>query len=485
MPQLLSVSRAARLVGVTRAALQRKIHNNELQTFEGQIRLTELLRVFPDAQMEDNTMLEKVARIKAHATPNSREKIGLPAPEVLAERISVLSHELADSKSLLRHYSQCAETLLEKLSTLAHTNSAAQADIEALRDWVRKEMQQQPEIQESRRKILAQDSFLRVMAAHVKVIPSGRDFFVEGAQSLLDAALGAGLHMNYGCSNGNCGSCKARLLSGEVHKLRDTEYQISESEKNLGYVLMCSCTAVTDLTLEAREATAVEELPQQTIVAKVEKCETPADDMRILDIRAPRTKSLRFMAGQAITLKLEGAKGDYYLASCPCDGSYLQFHIKRDDSPLAEKVFAGLAEKQTIVLEGPIGDFLLHVEPDGAERLLFMCWEEGIAPIKSMIEHTIAMDTVHHLHMEWFSNRGYYMENFCRAWNDALDNFTYELVDAELDSVTRELNHRLQNLAIAPTQVYIAGPDKFIDAARQALNANNLGNLPVATGALA
>jgi CDP-4-dehydro-6-deoxyglucose reductase len=79
--------------------------------------------------------------------------------------------------------------------------------------------------------VVALDAMLRVMSAHVTVKPSGREFFVEGSESLLKAALRAGLAPNYGCGNGNCGLCKARVVSGETRTVSPSDYLFSEAEK--------------------------------------------------------------------------------------------------------------------------------------------------------------------------------------------------------------------------------------------------------------
>jgi len=84
--------------------------------------------------------------------------------------------------------------------------------------------------------------------------PSGHEFFVEGGDSLLEAALRAGLALDYGCSIGNCGQCRARIVSGQVQKIRHADYALTAAEKTAGVVLMCSNTAVTDLVIEAHEA---------------------------------------------------------------------------------------------------------------------------------------------------------------------------------------------------------------------------------------
>jgi len=67
--------------------------------------------------------------------------------------------------------------------------------------------------------VLEMDDMLRLMSAHVVVRPSSHEF-VDGADTILDVALRSGLALNYGCSNGNCGLCKARVVSGQVQKVR-------------------------------------------------------------------------------------------------------------------------------------------------------------------------------------------------------------------------------------------------------------------------
>jgi CDP-4-dehydro-6-deoxyglucose reductase, E3 len=474
MPQLLSVSRAARLVGTTRAALQRQIRDSALHTFEGKIALTDLLRLYPQVKMEDSRMLEKVARIKAHATPGSREQVALPTAEVLAGRITGLSHELGESKHLLRHYVLCAGQLQEKLRALqaCENEHILRRELEAMAAWVESEMQRKPEMEDARVRLLAKDSFLRVMAAHVKVIPSGHDFFVDGANSLLDAALRAGLRVNYGCSNGNCGACKARVISGEVHKLREYEYPFSETERSLGYILLCSYTAVTDLTLEAAEASCVADLPLQHINAKISKCDVLNEEICLVQVRTPRTKTLRFMAGQMVRLQVDGVQGDYYPASCPCDGGNVQFHIHRHSSALATVLFASTQEPRTLSIDGPQGCFVLAEESH--DPLLLLAWEEGFAPLRSIIEHAISMDTVDSFQLEWFSSsaNGHYQENQCRAWSDALDNFNYHLTQCATATLSTALHTRLHSIStIQHCQIYLAGPEFFIAQAQSALAA--------------
>ena len=53
MPQLLTLSRAAHLTGVSRAALQKRVREGELPSFDGMVSTDDLLSLFPDTCLED------------------------------------------------------------------------------------------------------------------------------------------------------------------------------------------------------------------------------------------------------------------------------------------------------------------------------------------------------------------------------------------------------------------------------------------------
>ena len=91
------------------------------------------------------------------------------------------------------------------------------------------------------------------MAFYIHILPSNRNFIAEGNATILEAGLSSGLALGYGCSNGNCGKCLAKILSGDVHKVRHHDFRITEQDKLSGHVLMCCNTALSDIKLEAPE----------------------------------------------------------------------------------------------------------------------------------------------------------------------------------------------------------------------------------------
>jgi CDP-4-dehydro-6-deoxyglucose reductase len=312
---------------------------------------------------------------------------------------------------------------------------------------------------------------LRVVAAQVTLRPSGRTFLVEGNDSILQAGLKGGARFAYGCGSGTCGLCKARVVSGETRQIGAADYPLSAQEKAQGFCLLCAHTAVTDLTIETLEAGGPEDVPAQEIETKVRGITPLGADTRLLHLQTPRSSRLRFLAGQAVTLGMALGGTDvtatWPLASCPCDERNLHFHVARtDDTSLAQALYAEqLRSGDTVVVRGPVGDFVLTAAP--ARPLLMLACDTGFAPIKSVIEHALAGEEVEAIELHWLATRadGHYLANQCRSWAAAFDQFRYHPATAA-DAATggRSL---AEQVAAAGTwrgsEVFIAGVREFVD----------------------
>lgn len=474
MTQLLSVSRAARLAGVTRSDLQKRIRRGEITTFEGEVAVSDLLRVYPEVTLEQSGDLERVERIKANALPKSHQCDGvLPSPRVLISRLKSIGEVLVEKARALEAAEAILAELDARLATMVESAAPDTAvctrEIQAWLAAERHKLAQRPDA-ENRAQLFARDTFLRILAANVKIIPSGHDYFVEGSESILDASVRAGLKLAYGCSSGNCGACKARVVSGEVWKTREHDYLLSGREKQMGYILTCSNTAVTDVVLEAAEAVSVDDLPEQEIRAGVRKIERIGEDMIQLQVQTPKTQTLRFMAGQRALLTLEdGRAAELPIASCPCNGRNLHFFVRRTPgAPFFEAVFGDLRQGHMVTLKGPSGRFVLDEEsPDPA---VFVAFGDGIAPIESLLEHAVSIDVIESFHLYWAVSEpeGQHQAKWCRAMKESLDNFAYTpLVDAAAEDVLAVV------ASDRPEQdgrrYYVAGPGAEVRALAEGL----------------
>ncbi len=310
------------------------------------------------------------------------------------------------------------------------------------------------------------------MGFRVSVQPSGHEFEIHGCETVLEAGLRAGLNLPFGCGNGSCGECRARRIDGEIEQVRNADFHFSPMERQQGWFLMCAHTARSDLVIEAHEVSTAVEIPTQRVTARVHRLERLQEEVLILHLRMPRTQPFRFLAGQCATLRFDGQPAvTLPIASCPCHGLDLAFHIRRrDDAPFSRFVFEHLKKGHKLVVEGPRGDFTLH-EDNGCARL-FIAWETGFAAIQSLVEHVIAEGNEEPLCLYWLSAtpRGHYLSNYCRSWRDAFDEFHYESIDLKpvgdetwRDAIQRIISERPR---LNCMDVYVTAPTNEADWTR-------------------
>ena len=87
----------------------------------------------------------------------------------------------------------------------------------------------------------------------VTLIPTGQSFTAETGETVLAAALRAGLNLPHSCKGGHCASCRARIIDGTVGYVGDAPPGITSDEVREGFALLCQAMALTDLSVELNE----------------------------------------------------------------------------------------------------------------------------------------------------------------------------------------------------------------------------------------
>ena len=425
MSHLLPLSRVAKLVGQSRHVLQDMIRSGALATFDGLIELDELLRAFPDVKWDDDAEFRRVSEIKDKAFAKRVRELALPDKDVLTARLNELGNDYAAAQALLLHYGNVMTWLDEKIDELDEGASPeTHHALHSVRAFLLRNLAEVPSNAALAQAVIVRERMLKIMSAHVTILPSGHEFFVEGNETLLEAALRHGVSLNYGCSNGNCGDCKARLVSGAVKKVHAHDYVLKQSEKDAGVMLLCSYAPVNDVVIEANVAGA-RDIPVQRLVAKVKSVEVFNPQMAALHLLAPRSQRLRFLGGQSIQVSVDGVSGRYAVASCPCEDRHIEVQIpRRPGDAFAEALFTSIKANDTVEVEGPYGEFVL--DEDSPRPVIFLAFGAGFAPIKSLIQHAMSLELTESMDLHWLADAaGHYQDNLCRAWADALDNFSY------------------------------------------------------------
>jgi ring-1,2-phenylacetyl-CoA epoxidase subunit PaaE len=83
--------------------------------------------------------------------------------------------------------------------------------------------------------------------ARITIIRDGlkREFdFLRDNPSILDAASSAGFEVPFSCTSGVCGTCRAKLVEGQVRMTRN--FALEKAELAAGFVLTCQSHPLTD-----------------------------------------------------------------------------------------------------------------------------------------------------------------------------------------------------------------------------------------------
>ena len=147
---------------------------------------------------------------------------------------------------------------------------------------------------------------------------SARAFETAAAETVLDAALRAGLDVSHRCLGGNCGACRARLLEGEVAYPNGRPLGLSDDETADGLVLLCRAHARSDLLLESFAPGTEGALRVKRLPCRVERVERLGHDVMGVYLRLPPAESFDFKPGQYVDVMLsKGRRRSFSIASPP------------------------------------------------------------------------------------------------------------------------------------------------------------------------
>lgn len=473
MPQYIPLSRLARLTGKPRSVLQQLAREGKLHTFDGQVDLDEALRLFPDMQLEDDTELRRMQEIKEQALGKQPMRMEMGETGVLHERLRQLGREYAAAQGKLLHYDRVLGWLGDRLAEGVEKRHVEQHFATDFMQWLRRELAAPHDDIRRWQELLARERIMRVMTAQVTVLPKQLQFEVIGEETILEAGLRAGIALPYGCSNGTCGDCKCRLVSGEVARVRPHDYSIPAMERAQGYTLACSYAPVGDVAIEVPVWSA-HDIPEQTIATKVRTSEQLGPDRFAIHLLTPRAERLRYMAGQWLEITIEGESRMVPAASCPCEERRIEVHLLCDrGGRLESRIRAGLKPGDDVRVRGPFGDFVL--DDTSSRPLLLLASGSGFSPIKSVLQHALSLDHAPSITLYRIAGAdGFYQENLVKSYAAALDQLRY--FPCHADQGTRaaiaDCLARIENLSAY--DVYAAGPGPFLAEARQACAAAGL-----------
>jgi CDP-4-dehydro-6-deoxyglucose reductase len=271
------------------------------------------------------------------------------------------------------------------------------------------------------------------MSFQITVQPSGHQFSCEADETVLSAAIRAGVGLPYGCKNGACSSCKGKVISGTVEHRAHQERALSADEEAAGLALFCCASAHSDLVIEAREVAGSSDYPIKKMPSRVHAITRVAPDVVVITLQLPASERLAYRAGQYIEFMLrDGKRRSYSMANAPlADGTEpveapVSLHIRHLPGGLfTDQVFGTMKERDILRFEGPLGTFFLREDSD--KPVVLLASGTGFAPIKAIVERLVQLKSTRPVRLYWGGRRpqDLYMDALCREWAATLPDFRY------------------------------------------------------------
>lgn len=210
---------------------------------------------------------------------------------------------------------------------------------------------------------------------------------VQKGESVLDAALAAGIPIIHQCRSGSCSSCMAKLVAGRAIMRAGASSTLMKSEYDSGDRLLCLCEPESDCTLDLNYASDAGESKAATMHAFVDSIEKIASNVVRLRLELAEGAWMAFKPGQFIQIRVPGTEvtRSYSPASTSNDLPKIELLIRLLEDGVMSHWLENEAQPDDILeIEGPFGSFFLREKVNAPH--IMVAGGTGLAPILSMID---------------------------------------------------------------------------------------------------
>lgn len=296
--------------------------------------------------------------------------------------------------------------------------------------------------------------------------PDGLSFACGEEDTILRAALRAGIAMPYSCNTGSCGNCRFQLIEGAVRHLRADAPAWNERELARNRWLGCQAVPSGDCTVKFRT------MPQYAPPVR------PARRRAELTGVRPITRDISefafriegdpdFRPGQYALIQVPGVEGAraYSMCNLPADGDW-RFMVKLMPGGAASGWLFGARPGAEVMLDGPYGTAFL--QPDSPRDIVLLAGGSGLSPMVSIARGAKAAGMLGSRRLHLFYG-GRQVADLCDAGVCGPDldghvHFTAALSDPPAsgwDGATGFLHDVVREAmgeALAACEIYFAGP---------------------------
>lgn len=235
------------------------------------------------------------------------------------------------------------------------------------------------------------------MSYQLTIEPLGQVLEVEEGQTILDAALRAGIYLPHACCHGLCATCKVIITDGEVDHGVASNFALMDYEREEGKTLACCATLESDVTIEAEidDEPDARNLLVHDYQGKVTRLVDLTPTIKGVWITLDAPQQLEFQAGQYINLVVPGEeqRRAFSIASAPSARGEIELNIRRVPGGRATSwIHEELKVGDVVRFAGPYGRFFVRQTHHVADQLpyLFLAGGSGLSSPRSMVLDLLA-----------------------------------------------------------------------------------------------
>ena len=227
------------------------------------------------------------------------------------------------------------------------------------------------------------------------------------------------------CTFGGCGTCRVRLLEGQV-RYEDFPMALTEEEHEEGFALACQARCMSDVTIEPA-AKGLDFAAPFATTASVVSVSTLTPTISRLVLQLPHDAELEYRPGQYMNVVLpDGATRSFSMASSLLPDNHVDFHIRRiPDGRFTQQQLAQLQPGDELQVELPHGTFCYH--EDDWRPMIFGATGTGIAPIRAILESLLDRDDCPPMTLYWGmrAEAELYLKDEIESWAGRLYEFNF------------------------------------------------------------
>jgi NAD(P)H-flavin reductase/ferredoxin len=298
----------------------------------------------------------------------------------------------------------------------------------------------------------------------------------KSGETILAAARRAGIPLSSDCEVGDCQTCRASCLAGDIEYDELASISLNQSEVDNGEILPCVAMAASDLDIRIPYDRG-KLVAAKPFSIKIEAIERLSGSVIAIKARTLGLAPLEFLPGQYVHLQVPGTSEwrSYSMANAPGEQRTLELFVRLlDDGVMSRYLIERASFGDVIQCSGPQGTFYLR---GGSRPILMVAGGTGVAPMRSMLRQMVASGERRPIELCFGVTRAsdLFLVDELASIADALPKFDLRIAIAQGSTTPAFHSGPVTDLidveSAANCDIYLCGPPAMTDRARAIVTA--------------